>query len=78
MKKPLIQDPINPKDYPSYEEYREALSIQDQFYEIVEVLDQIFEESETEEELHKKLLSLGFTAVEDGCDDTPEVYGHSV
>ncbi len=65
MEKPLIQGPPDPKEYPSYEEYRKAMLAYEHFLEIVEKVEKAFECSKTDEDLYQQLLALGFTSVED-------------
>lgn len=62
-KKALVhEEPINPKDYKTYDEYLEAIKIREEFFERVAAVDKIIEESKTEKEYERRIAELGFTS----------------
>ena len=65
MEKPIIQCPPDPKEYFSYEEYKKAVLMYENFLEIVEEVEKVSECSKTDEELNQGLLALGFRSVKD-------------
>ncbi|MBU1992483.1 MAG: hypothetical protein ABH856_04445 [Patescibacteria group bacterium] len=56
------EKPINPKNYPTFEEYLEALRVREEFHERVKEVDKIIKESKTEKEYGERIRELGFTS----------------
>ena len=52
---------INPKDYPTFEKYLEAIRIREEFHERVKEVDRIIKESKTDEEYKRRIEELGFS-----------------
>jgi hypothetical protein len=65
MDRPIIQPPPDPKEFSSYEEYKEAVYVYEHFLGIVEEMEKVFDNAKTDEELNQGLSVLGFRSVED-------------
>ncbi len=66
MAKPiLIVEEFHPRNFTSYEAYKEALPLRDKFYEIIEEAEKVFDSARTNEELEEGLHALGFISVDD-------------
>ncbi|MBU1992642.1 MAG: hypothetical protein ABH856_04465 [Patescibacteria group bacterium] len=55
------EKPINPKNYPTFEEYLEALRVREEFHERVKEVDRIIKESKTDKEYRRRMGELGFS-----------------
>lgn len=62
-------NPIDPKDFSSYEEYLKALKRHEQFQKMSEDVSEVVKHAKTDDEYQKGMEALGFTCHEDElCD----------
>lgn len=54
------EKPVNPRDYPTFDEYMGALRIREDFHERVKEVDRIIKESKTDDEYKRRIEELGF------------------
>ena len=60
-----IHDPIDPKAFPSFEEYQNALKIHDEFVERSTAASEVIRSAKSDEEERRGMEALGFTYHED-------------
>lgn len=65
MSDPSFPDPIDPKAYPTYEDYLDALEARRKFEEKVKAVGNVMEKSKTDGDLVQNMEAIGFTYYED-------------
>jgi len=60
-----ISLPLDPKAFPSYDDYRNALKFQEKFAERCDAVGDVMRTAKTQEQEREKMKEMGFTYVED-------------